>query len=340
MRFPLADPATPLPAGTYLVDRRDRRIDYLRIAVTDHCNLRCSYCMPPAGIRFLARHELLKFEEIMRLAALLVRQGVKKIRITGGEPFMRSDLLKLAAELKSLPGMQHLHITTNGVLAASHLEKLRSLEISGINLSLDTLRRHRFRRITGRDFLPQVLTTFRRCLELGIPLKINAVVQQENLDELVELASLAKEQAVEVRFIEPMPFNGGRSFSGNRSEESAIRAILQTGLPPMTRLLDIRGTAFMYEVRGFRGRIGIIAGHSRKFCAQCNKVRLTPAGSLKTCLYAAPALNLREMLRTGCRDEQIGAAIRNCVAARPHDGLEAAATLATELTDSMACIGG
>jgi molybdenum cofactor biosynthesis protein A len=340
MRLPLADSAPPHHTGTYLVDRRDRRIDYLRIAVTDRCNLRCSYCMPPSGIRFLPRHDLLRFEEIMRLAALLVGQGVKKIRITGGEPFLRGDLLKLAAELKSLPGMEHLHITTNGVLAADHLEKLRSLEISGINLSLDTLRRDRFRKISGRDFLPEVLTTFRRCLELGIPLKINTVVQQENLDELITLAGLAKDQAVQVRFIEPMPFNGGRTFSGKQSEESTIRAILQAGLPPMTRLLGIRGTAAMYEVRGFRGKIGIIAGHSRKFCEQCNKVRLTPVGSLKTCLYAAPVLNLKDMLRTGCRDEQIGAAIRSCVAARPHDGLAAAAALNAELTDSMACIGG
>jgi molybdenum cofactor biosynthesis protein A len=340
MRLPHADPAATHPTGTYLVDRRDRRIDYLRIAVTDRCNLRCSYCMPPAGIRFLPRDDLLRFEEIMRLAALLVRQGVKKIRITGGEPFMRSDLLKLAAELKSLPGMEHLHITTNGVLAAGHLEELRSLEISGINLSIDTLQRHRFRQISGRDFLPEVLTTFRRCLDLGIPLKINTVVQQDNLDELIALACLAKDRAVQVRFIEPMPFNGGRTFSGKQSEESTIRAILQAGLPPMSRLLGIRGTAAIYAVKGFRGRIGIIAGHSRKFCDQCNKVRLTPVGSFKTCLYAAPVLDLKEMLRTGCRDEQIGAAIRNCVAVRPNDGLEAAAALNEELTDSMACIGG
>jgi molybdenum cofactor biosynthesis protein A len=340
MRLPHADQTGPLHSGKYLVDGRLRKIDYLRLAVTDRCNLRCSYCMPPTGIPFLEKTELLDFGEIMRLATILVGQGVSKIRITGGEPFMRADLLELAAALKSLPGMQHLHITTNGVLAERHLKNLRELGLAGINLSLDTLRRDRFQKITSHDSLPAVISTLHRCLELGIPLKINTVVQRDNLDELVEIAGLARNLAVEVRFIEPMPFNGGRPLTGNQSDEGTIRSILQAGLPSMTRLLNTRGTAALYEIKGFRGRIGTIAGHSRKFCSQCNKVRLTPVGSLKTCLYGAPVLNLKGMLRNGKSDEQIRNAIRNAIAVRPHDGLAAAATLDREMTESMACIGG
>lgn len=341
MPIQMEDNNSPEALGGPLVDLYHRKIEYLRFAVTDRCNLRCSYCMPPEGITFLDRRELLSFGEIMRLAGLFVRQGIRKIRLTGGEPFVRRDLPRLAAGLRSIPGIQHLHITTNGVSAAPSLPQLRKLGISGLNLSLDTLRPERFIRLAGRNFLPRVLTTFHQALNLGIPLKINTVVQQENRTELVDIAALAEKHPVEVRFIEPMPFNGGQSFSPEHTDQVSIREILQRELPPMTRLLEASGTAALYEIRGFRGRIGIIAAHSRKFCSQCNKVRLTPAGSLKTCLYASPVLDLKAMLRSGCSDGQIGEAIRECIMGRPRNGLEAAAAWQGRCTaDSMATIGG
>jgi molybdenum cofactor biosynthesis protein A len=340
MQISSVDNRACLTPSSSLADRHNRRIEYLRLAVTDRCNLRCTYCMPPAGIDFLPQRELLSFEEILRLAALFVRQGVRKIRITGGEPFLRRDLPQLVAWLKALPGLQHLHITTNGVSAAPHLIRFRDLGISGINLSLDTLRPDRFVRLAGRNFLRAVLATFHQALALGIPLKINTVVQQENRDELLAIADLAREHALEVRFIEPMPFNGGRPFSGKNTDLDSIRGILRRGLPPMTRLLPTRSTADLYEIRGFRGRIGIIAAHSRKFCHKCNKVRLTPGGSLKTCLYGRPTLDLKAMLRSGCTDEQIGTAIRNSIMERPANGREAVAAKAADLSASMASIGG
>jgi molybdenum cofactor biosynthesis protein A len=341
MRTPSRDREKSCAGNNFLVDRWNRRIEYLRLAVTDRCNLRCSYCMPSEGISFLPRRELLSFEEIIRLAEIFLRQGISKIRITGGEPFVRGDLPRLTATLKTLPGLQHLHITTNGVSAAPYLAQLREIGISGINLSLDTLRSGCFNRLAGRNFLPKVLATFRRALELGIPLKINTVVQQENRGELLEIAGLAQDHPVEVRFIEAMPFNGGRAFSEQQTDQGSIREILRQGLPPMTRLLEATGTAALYEIQGFRGRVGIIAAHSRKFCDRCNKVRLTPAGSLKTCLYAPPVLDLKAMLRSGCSDEQIGAAVRASIMDRPRNGLEAAETWQGRChADSMASIGG
>jgi molybdenum cofactor biosynthesis protein A len=331
-------PSTTDSMAAPLLDRWGRRIDYLRIAVTDRCNLRCTYCMPPEGIRFLPRRELLTFEEILRVAALFARLGVAKIRLTGGEPFIRRDLIGLVQRLQALPSIRHLHFTTNGVLAGPHLEQLRELEVAGLNLSLDSLRRKRFHQITGRDVLPRVMTTLRRALDLAIPVKINTVVLPANLDELTDLAELAKEHPLDVRFIEPMPFNGGRLLGASPREET-IRRLLEQNLPPMTRILDSRGTASLYAVRGFRGRIGIIAGHSRQFCGQCNKVRLTPAGSLKTCLYGPPVLDLKALLRAGHSDEQVTAAIRACVGGRARDGVEAAAG-SGGCAESMASIGG
>jgi cyclic pyranopterin phosphate synthase len=247
--------------------------------------------------------------------------------------------MELVTRLKTLASIRHLHLTTNGVQTGRHLERLRQLEISGLNLSLDSLHRQRFHQITGRDHLPQVMATVRQALDLAIPLKINTVVQAANLDELADLAELAREHPLDVRFIEPMPFNGGRPLGAAPPREDIIRQRLQQKLPPMTRILDSRGTASLYGVRGFRGRIGIIAGHSRKFCGQCNKVRLTPAGRLKTCLYGQPVADLKEMLRSGRSDEQIAATIRACVAERARNGNEAAA-VSGAFSESMASIGG
>ncbi len=321
-----------------LVDGHNRPINYLRLAVTDRCNLRCAYCMPPAGIRVLPHQELLSFEEILRLVALFTRLGIGKVRITGGEPFVRRDLPDLLAALRKLAGLEQLHITTNGVLTGNYLETLQKINISGINLSIDTFRTDRFREITRRDQLPAVLATLRLCLAQGVPLKINTVVQPGNLAELGEIARLAKAHPVEVRFIEPMPFNGGRIFTATQPQEAAIREILQKELPPMTRILGRQGTAALYEVQGFRGRIGVIAGYSRQFCGHCNKIRLTPDGGLKTCLYGKPVLNLKELLRTGCDDGEIVRSIHAAVAAKPLNGMEAAAK--EGVTDSMATIGG
>ena len=193
-----------------LVDNHGRTINYLRLAVTDRCNLRCFYCMPEEGIEWMPRKEILTYEEIVRLCSLLVKMGIEKIRITGGEPFVRRDLMQLLSSLSKLSGLKELTITTNGVLTAPLVPELKKLGIRSVNLSLDTLDRNRFFAITKRDELPRVLDTLDALLQHGFDVKLNAVVMGEkNSQDILPLVELTKDLPLSVRFIEEMPFNGG-----------------------------------------------------------------------------------------------------------------------------------
>src|SRR5688572_4006633 len=191
-----------------LYDNHGRPLNYLRLAVTDRCNLRCFYCMPEEGIRYLPKKELLTFEEIERIVSLMAGMGITKVRLTGGEPFVRHDIMKLIRKIKSIPGIQNIHLTTNGVLTAKHVPELKEL-IASVNLSLDTLDRERFKQITHRDEFNATLETFHQLVDSNIPVKINAVVMEEkNIQDIIPLVELTKQYPVSVRFIEEMPFNG------------------------------------------------------------------------------------------------------------------------------------
>ena len=195
-----------------LLDNHRRTINYLRLGVTDRCNLRCFYCMPEKGIDWLKRTELMSYEELLRICTLLVKMGVEKIRITGGEPFVRTDIMQFLTSLSGLKGLKELAITTNGVLTAPLIPELKKLGIRNINLSLDTLDRNRFFAITHRDELPAVLDTLEQLLHHNMDVKLNAVVMQgKNLDDIIPLVELTKQMPISVRFIEEMPFNGDGS---------------------------------------------------------------------------------------------------------------------------------
>lgn len=321
-----------------LVDRHGRTITYLRLAITDRCNLRCRYCMPEQGVQPMTHQETLSYEELERLVAICLNFGVDKVRVTGGEPFARRGCMNFLERLKQRVGVSRLHITTNGVETAPYLDRLQACGIDGINLSLDTLDRARFALITRRDRLPDVLATLHGALSRGIKVKINSVVESDTGDEeIVSLAQLARTNQLTVRFIEAMGFSGSdsRLFDLALSERLAR---LFPGLKEMKRT-EV-STARLFNVPGFIGAVGIIEGHSRRFCSTCNKIRITPSGMLKTCLYDNGVLDLRGLMRSGATDAAIASAIRQQVDCRLADGHQTEQQQGHRCCSSMATIGG
>lgn len=332
--------ATPL-----LYDNHNRPITYARIAVTDRCNLRCFYCMPASGIQYVPRKELLTYEEITRLARLLGEAGISKLRITGGEPFVRRDLIKLLEALTATPGIHSLHITTNGVLTAPHIPVLRQLGIGSVNLSLDTLDAARFLQITRQDDFSKVMHTLDQLLASHIPTKINAVVMEnKNIEDIIPLVNLTRHHPVSVRFIEEMPFNGeGNHYQALTWTHQKIVRYLQEHFPTLEKVQDPEhATASHYRVPGYAGDIGVIAAFSRTFCGTCNRIRITAQGDLKTCLYDDGVLNLRDLMRTHSTDDVLRAALLEAFKQRPRDGFEAERLRKNQnpVSESMSTIGG
>jgi cyclic pyranopterin phosphate synthase len=331
-------------AGMTLYDNHNRPLTYLRLSVTDRCNLRCFYCMPEQGLSWLPKSHLLTYEEIIRLVKLLARMGISKVRITGGEPFVRTDLMKLLRQLAEIPHLHELHLTTNGVLTAPYVAELKDLGIASVNLSLDTLDEARFARITRRHELHRVMLTLERLLHHNIALKINAVVMEgKNIEDIYPLAELTRAHKISVRFIEEMPFNGtGAHYARLTWNHKKILAHLQAAWPRLEKLPDVPGaTATLYRIPGYEGTIGIIAAYSRTFCGTCNRIRITAQGTLKTCLYDNGVMNLRDMMRNGMPDEEIVHALLRAFSQRARNGFEAEARrLAGPVRESMATIGG
>lgn len=324
-----------------LVDSFDRRMNYLRLAVTDRCNLRCHYCMPVKGLDWIPRPQIMTYEEMHRLVKLFVEMGVEKLRLTGGEPFLRTDLIHFLREITALPGLTSVHITTNGVLTAPFVPALKEMGIAGLNLSLDTLNRERFRAIAHRDAFSSVLKTFHCIREYEIPLKINMVVMEGiNTDEIIPISRLAENNPIEVRFIEQMPFNGNGGLGKTRWNWEAILQVLKTHYPTLRGINQKDSTARVYRIPGFVGTLGIIGGYSRIFCSTCSRIRVTPRGLLKTCLYDRGVLNVKEMMRQGKDDASIQQAIRQQVLRRAENGFEAEKRSREAQSVSMATIGG
>lgn len=327
-----------------LFDNHQRPLTYVRLAVTDRCNLRCFYCMPEEGIRYVARKDLLSFEEIERLVRLLASLGISKVRVTGGEPFVRSDMMKLLRTLVGIPGVEQVHLTTNGVLTAPHVPELKAMGIRSVNLSLDTLDRMRFQEITRRDEFDRVWSTFEALLAAEIPVKINAVVMDgKNTDDILPLAALTRDLPVSVRFIEEMPFNGeGQHYPVLHWTHARILAALKEAFPSLERKPDPpHATAMHYQVPGHAGDLGIIAAFSRTFCGTCNRIRVTAQGELKTCLYDSGVLSLRDAMRAGKSNEELKSILLSAFAHRPKDGFEAESRRASPaIAESMATIGG
>jgi molybdenum cofactor biosynthesis protein A len=328
-----------------LYDNHNRPITYVRLAVTDRCNLRCFYCMPEEGIHYLPKKELLSFEEIERLITLLASMGISKVRLTGGEPFVRNDLMNLIRRIVEIPGIKDLHLTTNGVLTAPHIPELKKLGIGSVNLSLDTLDKNRFKLITRRDEFEPVMKTFRLLLEHDIAVKINAVVMEDkNIDDIIPLIELTRHNNVEVRFIEEMPFNGeGTHYPTLLWTYKKILGYIQEHYPALHKIQDpLNSTSYSYTIPGYRGNIGIIAAFSRTFCGTCNRIRVTAQGGLKTCLYDDGVLNIRDRMRAGVSDEVIKQDLLYAFSHRAKDGFEAEEKRKDHqpVHESMSTIGG
>lgn len=291
-----------------------RTIDYLRISVTDQCNLRCRYCMPEEGVDQLSHEEILRYEDILRLASIFAKLGVRKVRLTGGEPLARKGLAALVEGLRAIDGIREVAVTTNGTLLEDQLPGLLAAGLTGVNISLDTLREETFRQITRREGVGRTVAAIDACLAAGLPVKVNCVPIAPE-EELVELAGLAKDLPLAVRFIELMPIGLGKDLCGRREDE--LRALLERAYGPMAPYEGHLGSGPSRYVApsGFQGQIGFISSLSHQFCDRCNRVRLTANGFLKTCLQYDRGVWLRPLL--GGPDEGLEEAILAAVRDKP-----------------------
>ncbi|KAA2223145.1 GTP 3',8-cyclase MoaA [Chryseobacterium sediminis] len=327
-----------------LTDKFGRNINYLRLAIVDRCNLRCTYCMPENGLTWIKQKELMTDEEMLRICSVFTKMGVDKIRITGGEPFVRKNSIELIRKISQLDGLTDLSITTNGLLTEPYIPELKKLGIKSVNLSLDTLDKERFFRITRRNSFDKVMKTLDSLLQHHIQVKINTVVMEnENIEDINPLVELTKTLPVDVRFIEEMPFNGGDTDVSLKWNFSQIYNHIKEYFPEIQKVQDPKNsTASNYQIPGFAGNIGIIAAYTRSFCGDCNRIRITPSGILRTCLYEGTGVNLKDEIRMGKTDEELKSIIINSIQNKPKDGWEAqkVSLSASQIHQSMATIGG
>ncbi len=305
--------------GNKMIDQYGRTINYMRISVTDRCNLRCTYCMPEDGITSVGHQDILTFDEITKIVQCGVKNGITKIKLTGGEPLVRKNLAELVRKIHQIKGTEEITLTTNGVLLKEQMEELVQAGIQAINISLDTLCPAHYKTITRRDELAQVLEGIEAALLYKqVKVKINCVLLKDTTEEeFCELAALAKNRPVSVRFIEPMPIGFGKTTAGFTQED--ILEILrgEFGKEEMLKNRLGNGPAVYVRFSKFCGEIGFISAMSHKFCNQCNRVRLTAEGFLKPCLQYAGGVDLKELLRKGASLEEITEVMKREIYQKP-----------------------
>ncbi|HEV7753250.1 MAG TPA: GTP 3',8-cyclase MoaA [Baekduia sp.] len=303
-----------------LHDGHGRRISDLRVSVTDRCNFRCQYCMPAEGLPWLERADVLTFEEIERLVTLLAQMGVDELRLTGGEPLVRRDFPELAARLKRVPGLREVSVTTNGFLLERDAAALVAAGIDRFNVSVDSLQRDRFYAQTRRDALDRVLAGLEHLASFpeAHPIKINAVaIRGFTEDEVLPFARFAREHPYEVRFIEYMPLDGDRTWKADQVLTGAeIREAIHAVHPLEPAARDPHATARVHHFADGQGRIGFINPVSEPFCGDCNRIRLTADGRLRTCLFSLHETDLRAVMRAGASDDELEQVIRTAVWAK------------------------
>ena len=301
-----------------MIDGTGRSIDYLRISITDRCNLRCIYCMPENGICEIGHAQILSFEEILRLVRIMTGLGVKHIRLTGGEPMVRRGCLDLAKRLHEVPGVESISMTSNGILLKDRVHEAKLAGISSLNISIDALSPDIYSGLTRGGDVAQVLRTLRQALEEGMNVKVNAVpVRGYNDEELIPLARLARDHDLCVRFIELMPIGYGARARRIPYEEVAGTLKEAFGEPAAEERVHGHGPARYVKYPGFKGSVGFISAVSHEFCSSCNRIRLTADGQLKLCLNHTTGLDLRSMLRDGEDDGRIAGFIRKAIEDKP-----------------------
>ena len=305
-----------------LVDHHQRIVDYLRVSITDLCNLRCVYCRPPEGLQLVSHEDILRYEEILRVIRVARDLGIKKIRITGGEPLVRRGVLGFIRELINVEGIEDVGLTTNGVLLSAIAKDLKASGLSRINVSLDSLRRDTFKVITGRDNLADVLEGIDSAIEVGFnPVKVNVVLLDGiNEQDVPHFARLTFEKPIDVRFIERMPFgseivpNPPDSFSAQKAVE--IIQLKVGKLQPVDRE-PLDGPATMFRLNGALGRIGVIDPVTGHFCGTCNRLRLTARGTLRPCLLGPMEIDIKSALRRSASRDELAQIITGAVLAKP-----------------------
>lgn len=302
-----------------MIDAYGRTIDYVRISVTDRCNLRCVYCMPKEGVDSVPHEEILRFDEIERICRILAGEGIQKIKLTGGEPLVCRGLPKLAAALKQIPGIKSLTLTTNGVLLEEMYDELADAGVDSVTVSLDTLDASVYQKITRKCEIEAVKRGIEMALQKGrMQIKINCVpIIGIKEQKLLDIAELAKKHNVHVRFIEMMPIGMGTQFESIK--EDILKHAMEEKFGTFIPCDDVvgNGPCHYFAVSGFKGRIGFISALSHKFCSECNRIRLTSQGFLKTCLQYDSGVELKPILRSSGTDEDLCLAIRQAIAAKP-----------------------
>lgn len=322
-------------------DSHGRTIDYMRISITDRCNLRCRYCMPE-DIPSINHCEILRFEEILHICTLAQELGIRRFKITGGEPLVRKDCLSFLRKLKSMPGTEQVTLTTNGVLLKEALPELLDLGIDGANISLDTMNADTFRKLTDRDEFDHVFNSLLACQASGIRTKVNSVlIKGINDHEFWDLLHLAKDYPVDVRFIELMPIGSGQAFQGY--DRNTLLELLAEKYPNYEPVHTVRGNgpANYIRIPGFQGCIGFIDAIHGKFCSSCNRIRLTSDGILKLCLYYENGIDLKDLLRQGSSDQKLLDYMKDAIEHKPREHqFHLPATEGREELRKMSQIGG
>lgn len=292
-----------------------RNIDYMRVSITDKCNLRCRYCMPEPS-DFIPHSEILTYEEILKICRAAIELGIDKFKVTGGEPLVRRGAVNFIRELKNLPGADKVTLTTNGILLGEHIDELVDIGIDGINISLDAVSRDKYRELTG-DLYDFDMNAAEKCVNAGVKVKFNTVLLADNKEEWLKIAAIAEEIPVDARFIELMPIGSAQGESGPDAAE--LLDALKTKYPDLEPTGEKRGNgpAAYYKSAGLMGRIGVIGANTHRFCDNCNRIRLTSTGMLKPCLSYNTATDLKTPLRSGADTYELSRLISLTAAQKP-----------------------
>ena len=332
-----------ISTASQLEDRFGRRLNYLRVSLIEHCNLRCIYCMPAEGLPFRALNELLTEGEVLRIIRVAATLGCRKVRFTGGEPGIRKDLVSIVARTVALAGVESVHLTTNGLLISPLLLDLRRAGLTGLNVSLDTLRAERYREVTRRDGVEQVLANIERAVAIGFPsVKVNVVALRGRTEsELSDFVDLTRKLPITVRFIELMPFDAAQLWKKGHYLGSQRLVTTLRRLHPALEVAEGSSTEqTCLRLPGFAGSVAVIPAYSRSLCGSCNRLRVTADGQLSSCLYSKREFDLRGPLRRGATDQALAEVFRAAARSKLADGWAAQREGLARQRTSMAQVGG
>ena len=306
-------------------DRFNRKIDYLRISLTDNCNLRCIYCMEEDSNNFYKKEDKLTTDEIHKIVVQAAKLGIKKVRLTGGEPLVYPDILNLIKKINKIEGIEGIYLTTNGIFLEKYIKDFYENGVKGVNISLDSLKADRFKEITRRGDIAKVLSSIEKAIEIGIKVKINTVLMKGiNDDEILDFVNLTKNKDIDVRFIELMPIGIGSTYKGLTSKE--VQNKIKENYKEIKGLdnLNLEGPAKYIKVDNNIGRVGFISPMSSCFCEECNRIRLTSEGFLKECLHFNYGIDLKDLIRKGATEDEVKLAIKKAIFEKPekHNFLE------------------